>query len=54
MLRLVLIFLVGALLFAVLGFGGIAAGFAEIAELLFYVFLVLFIGALVVKFVRRV
>jgi len=31
---------------AILGFGGIAAGAAGIAKILFYIFLILFIGSL--------
>jgi uncharacterized membrane protein YtjA (UPF0391 family) len=41
MLGWVLIFLVGAIIAAVLGFGGIATTFAAIAQVVFYAFLVL-------------
>jgi uncharacterized membrane protein YtjA (UPF0391 family) len=46
MLRLALLFLVVALIAAVFGFGGIAIASAEIAKILFFVFLVLFVVAL--------
>lgn len=42
MLRWAAIFLVLALVAAVFGFGGIAATSAEIAKLLFFVFLIVF------------
>ena len=42
-LRWALIFLVVALIAAVLGFGGIAGGAAEIAKILFFLFLVVFV-----------
>ncbi len=40
------VFLVIAILAAVLGFGGIAAGAASIAKVLFFIFLVLFVVSL--------
>jgi len=46
------VFFVIALISAVLGFGGLAAGAAGIAKILFFVFLVL--GALSMIFGRRV
>jgi uncharacterized membrane protein YtjA (UPF0391 family) len=52
MLRWALIFLVVALLLAVLGFGGIAGAFAEIAKLLVWLFLILFVVGLVVHLAR--
>ncbi|MBK7298486.1 MAG: DUF1328 domain-containing protein [Flavobacteriales bacterium] len=42
MIRWVITFLVIALIAAFFGFGGIAAGAAEIAKAIFYLFLVLF------------
>jgi len=39
-------------IFALFGFGGIAEGFAEIAEILFYIFIILFGLSLVVRLVR--
>jgi uncharacterized membrane protein YtjA (UPF0391 family) len=52
MLRWALIFLVVALIAAALGFTGIYAAAASIAQLLFYVFLVLFVISLIVHLVR--
>jgi uncharacterized membrane protein YtjA (UPF0391 family) len=52
MLRWAVIFLVVALVAALLGFGGIAGAAAGIAKILFFVFLVLFVLALI--FGRRV
>ena len=46
MLRWTVIFLVVAIIAAILGFGGIAAGAASIAKVLFFIFLVLFIVSL--------
>ena len=45
-------FLVIALIAAVLGFGGIAAVSVDIAKILFFVFLVLFVIAAVMHVVR--
>jgi uncharacterized membrane protein YtjA (UPF0391 family) len=53
MLRYALIFFVVALIAALFGFGGIAAGAAEIGKLLFFIFLVLFIVSLVAGLLRR-
>jgi uncharacterized membrane protein YtjA (UPF0391 family) len=53
MLRWVLIFLVLALVSALLGFGGLAAGFAEIAKIIFVVFIVLFVIALIALMIGR-
>lgn len=47
MLRWAAIFLVLALVAAVFGFGGIAATSAEIAKLLFFVFLIVFAVTLI-------
>jgi uncharacterized membrane protein YtjA (UPF0391 family) len=52
MLGWVLIFLVLALVAAVLGFGGIAGAFTNIAMILFWIFLILFIISLVFRLVR--
>jgi len=46
MLRLALLFLVLSLLAALFGFGGIAVASAEIARVIFFIFLVLFVVAL--------
>lgn len=52
MLRWALIFLVVAVILALLGFGGIAGAFAEIAKLLVWLFLILFVIGLVLHLVR--
>ena len=46
LLRWTLIFLVVALIAAVFGFGGVAAEFATIGKILFFIFLVLFVVSL--------
>ena len=46
-------FLVIALIAAVFGFGGIAAGAVEIAKLLFFVFIVMAVVTFVVGLIRR-
>lgn len=48
MLRWAAVFLVIAIAAAVLGFGGIAASAVEIAKILFFVFLSLFVVTLIV------
>lgn len=47
MLRWSAIFFVIALVAALFGFGGIAAGATEIAKILFFIFLVIFVVTLV-------
>ena len=47
MLRWAAVFLILALIAAVFGFGGIAATSAEIAKLLFFVFLIVFAVSLI-------
>jgi uncharacterized membrane protein YtjA (UPF0391 family) len=47
MLRYAVIFFIIAIIAAVFGFGGIAAGAAGIAQILFYVFLAVFIISLI-------
>jgi uncharacterized membrane protein YtjA (UPF0391 family) len=47
-----LTFFVLALLAAILGFGGIAAGAASIGKVLFFMFLVLFVVSLIMNVVR--
>ena len=47
MLRWALLFLVLALIAAILGFGGIAASFEIIGKVLFFLFLVLFLASLI-------
>ena len=46
MLRLAAVFLVIAIIAAVFGFGGIAEASAGIAQVLFFLFVILFIAAL--------
>ena len=53
MLRFALGFFIVALIAALFGFGGIAAGAVEIAKFLFYVFVVLFVISLLVGLIRR-
>jgi uncharacterized membrane protein YtjA (UPF0391 family) len=53
MLHYAVIFFLIALIAALFGFGGIAAGAAEIAKVLFFIFLVLFVVSLVVGLFRR-
>jgi uncharacterized membrane protein YtjA (UPF0391 family) len=53
MLNLALLFFVVAIIAALFGFGGIATGAAEIAQVLFFVFLVLFLVSLIAGFNRR-
>jgi len=48
-----LIFLIVALVSAILGFGAIASGAAGIAKLLFVLFLVVFVVSLILGLVRR-
>jgi uncharacterized membrane protein YtjA (UPF0391 family) len=48
MLRLALLFFIIALVAALLGFSGMAVAFAELARILFVVFVVLFLAALLV------
>ena len=52
MLRWALIFLVVALILAVLGFGGMAGAFAEIAKILVWLFVILFVVGLVLHLAR--
>jgi len=53
MLRWAVIFFVIAIVAAVLGFGGIAAGASEIARILFFIFLLVFVVTLFMGVVRR-
>ena len=53
MLRYAIAFFVIAIVAALFGFGGIAAGATEIAKILFFVFLVLFVVSLVAGMMRR-
>jgi uncharacterized membrane protein YtjA (UPF0391 family) len=53
MLYYAALFFVIALVAALFGFGGIAAGAAEIAKVLFFIFLVLFVVSLIAGTLRR-
>jgi uncharacterized membrane protein YtjA (UPF0391 family) len=53
MLRWALIFLIFALIASVIGFGGITAGAAGMAQIVFYAFLTVFVLSLVMGLVRR-
>jgi uncharacterized membrane protein YtjA (UPF0391 family) len=53
MLHYAVVFLVIALIAALFGFGGIAAGAVEIAKLLFFVFVAMAVVAFIVSLVRR-
>lgn len=53
MLRWAAIFFIISIVAAVLGFGGIAAGATEIARVLFYVFLMVFLVTLIMGIRRR-
>ena len=53
MLHYALVFFVVALIAAIFGFTGIAVGAAEIAKVLFFIFLVLFVVSLVAGLLRR-
>jgi len=52
MLQLAAVFFVIALVAAIFGFGGIAAGAVEIGKILFFVFLVVFIITFVMGIMR--
>jgi uncharacterized membrane protein YtjA (UPF0391 family) len=53
MLHYAVVFLVIALIAAVFGFGGIAAGAVEIAKILFYVFLIVAAVTFVMGLLRK-
>ena len=52
MLRYAVVFLVIALIAALFGFTGIAAGAVEIARILFFIFLLLFVASFVFGLMR--
>ncbi|MCA9277261.1 MAG: DUF1328 domain-containing protein [Phycisphaerales bacterium] len=52
MLRWAVIFFIVAIIAAVFGFGGIAEGAVDIAKILFFLFLVLFLVSLVMGLVK--
>ena len=53
MLKWAAIFFVIAIVAAVFGFGGIAAGATEIAKILFFIFLIVFVITLIMGIVRK-
>lgn len=53
MLHYAAVFLVVALIAALFGFTGIAAGAVEIAKILFFIFLLLFVVSLIAGLLRR-
>lgn len=53
MLYYTLVFLVVALIAGLFGFTGIAAGAVEISRILFFIFILLFIGSLFMGLLRR-
>jgi uncharacterized membrane protein YtjA (UPF0391 family) len=53
MLSWALIFFVVAIVAAIFGFGGIASASAGIAQILFFIFLVLFVVSLIMGMARR-
>jgi uncharacterized membrane protein YtjA (UPF0391 family) len=52
MLGWALLFFIVAIIAAVFGFGGIASASAGIAQVLFFIFLVLLVGSLILHLVR--
>ena len=53
MLRYAIVFLVIAIVAALFGFGGIAAGATEIAKILFFVFVIMAAVTFVISLVRK-
>lgn len=53
MLQYAIVFLVIALVAALFGFGGIAAGAVEIAKILFFVFVIMAVVAFVISIGRK-
>ncbi len=53
MLYWAVVFFLIAIVAAIFGFGGIAAGAVSIAKILFFIFLVLFIASLLAGLIRR-
>lgn len=52
MLRWAVVFFIIAIIAAIFGFGNIAAGATDIAKILFFIFLVLFVISLIANIVR--
>ena len=53
MLHYAVVFLVIALVAALFGFGGIAAGAVEIAKILFFVFVIMAVVTFIISLVRK-
>jgi uncharacterized membrane protein YtjA (UPF0391 family) len=53
MLQAAAVFFVIAIIAAIFGFGGIAAGATEIAKILFFIFLIVFVVSLIMGLMRR-
>ena len=53
MLRYAVIFLVIAIVAAIFGFGGIAAGAVDIAKILFFVFIIIAVITFVLGFINK-
>jgi uncharacterized membrane protein YtjA (UPF0391 family) len=53
MLHYAVVFLVVALVAALFGFGGIAAGAVEIAKILFFVFVIMAVVTFIISLVRK-
>ena len=53
MLHYAVVFMVIALVAALFGFGGIAAGAVEIAKILFFVFVVMAVAAFAIGLVKK-
>ncbi len=53
MLHYAVVFLVIALVAALFGFGGIAAGAVEIAKILFFVFVIMAVVTFVIGLIKR-
>lgn len=53
MLYYAVVFFIIAIIAGLLGFGGIAAGASSIAQVLFFIFVVLFLVSLIAGLVRR-
>lgn len=53
MLHYAVVFFIVALIAALFGFTGIAAGAVEIAKILFFIFILLFVGSLFMGLMRR-
>jgi uncharacterized membrane protein YtjA (UPF0391 family) len=54
MLRWAVLFFIVAIIAGVMGFGGVASASASAAQILFYVFLALFVGSLLLGSAKRI